>query len=229
MNIHKIVLTGGPCAGKTKVLEAITKKLKKNNYYVITLPETATSLMSNNMFPKGNINHNFNFQENILQSQLTKEQVAMNYAQSIIDNNLEILKNKKDIIILCDRGIMDNRAYITHQEYNNLLKKNNINELEFLNNYDLVIDLISTATAKPEAYEQNEIRDESIEEAAQKDQLTSSAWLLHPNLYVVKPTDTIEEKINLVYTYIINYINKLKFLNPFNDSHFYIDKDKSDF
>lgn len=228
MNIHKIVLTGGPCAGKTKVIEGITKKLKKN-YYVITIPETASEQINNNMFPQGNQNHNFKYQENILQAQLTKEQVAMNYAQSIIDNNLDILKNKKDVIILYDRGIMDNRAYLTHQEYNNLLQTYNINELEYLNKYDLVFDLISTATAKPELYELNDTRYETIEEAALKDQLTSSAWLLHPNLYTIMPTDTIEEKIKIIYTHIINYLNKLKFLLPFNDIHFYIDKEKSDF
>lgn len=226
MNIYKIVLTGGPCAGKTEVIEKITKLLEENGYYVIIIPETASELISSKYQPQGNKKHILSFQEIILKAQTTKESLTNLHCQSLIDTSHEAIKNKKGIIVLCDRGIIDNRAYLSHDDYHALLKKFNYNELEILDTYDLVIDLISTATARPELYALNGVRYETIEEAAKKDQITSAAWLLHKNLKVILPTDTIEEKANLVFSHIINFIEQKK---EEEISSIEVDKEKSDF
>ena len=42
MEIIKVVLTGGPCAGKTTALNSIKEYLTKNNIPVFTVPDTAT-------------------------------------------------------------------------------------------------------------------------------------------------------------------------------------------
>lgn len=226
MNIYKIVLTGGPCAGKTEVIEDIAKKLDKEGYHVIKIPETATELIPNGMPPDENREHTLIFQQRILLTQKIKEENAEACAQSLISNCPSVLKNKKGIIILYDRGIMDNRAYLSYNDYHNLLKRNNFNELEALDNYDFAIDLISLATTKPELYALNGIRYENPEEAAKRDQITSSAWLLHRNLITVTPKDTIKEKINIVFSHIIDFIeNKQKVQTVALE----VDKEKSDF
>lgn len=226
MNIYKIALTGGPCAGKTSVVENVAKMLEEEGYYVITIPETAASLIKSKMPPQGSKKHALKFQELVLLAQTTKEQITKAYCQSIIDNNEELLKEKKGIIILCDRGIIDNRAYLSQRDYDNLLKQYQYNELEILDTYDLVINLISTATAKPEEYKLNGIRYEKVEDAAKRDELTSGSWLLHRNLKVIMPTDTIEEKYNIVFSQIIDFIE-----NKQNNEtiSFEVDKEKSDF
>ena len=47
----KIVLTGGPCAGKTTALTWINNYFAKRGYAVLIIPETATELISNGVAP----------------------------------------------------------------------------------------------------------------------------------------------------------------------------------
>ena len=45
--VIKIVLTGGPAAGKTTLISRLLKEFKSDNgWRVITIPETATELIS---------------------------------------------------------------------------------------------------------------------------------------------------------------------------------------
>lgn len=213
MKIFKIVLTGGPCAGKTKVLNGVRKNLEEDGYYVITVPETAESLIGGKIIPYEDII--VKFQEQILDIQKAKEDNAIEYAENlaeilesnnIINEDLKEYSKAKGIIIIFDRGLLDNRAYLPHEEYNNLLKRKNINELNRLDNYDMVIDLISMANLKKDAYQNSEIRFEDDNLAKNLDIKTSGAWLIYDDLITVKPTDTIEEKIDYVYQLINNYI-----------------------
>ncbi len=43
-NFIKIVLTGGPCSGKTTLSQYLYKKLSKIKYKVVCIPEAATLL-----------------------------------------------------------------------------------------------------------------------------------------------------------------------------------------
>ena len=49
--ITKIVLTGGPCAGKTTALSWIQNNLPKYGYTVLYVPETATELIGGGVAP----------------------------------------------------------------------------------------------------------------------------------------------------------------------------------
>ena len=210
MNIYKIVLTGGPCAGKTTVLKGIKKELELDGYHVITIPETATYLISNGMPPLPSEEHSIKFQQLVLNAQLTKEEIAITYCKDTLETYEEFFKGKKGIIILCDRGIMDNRAYLTQDNYDKMMYNNNLNELELLYSYDLAINLVSLATTNKELYALDGIRYETPEMAALRDEITSSAWLLHPNAHMIKPTNNIEDKIDLVKGIILANLNNQK-------------------
>lgn len=207
MNIYKIVLTGGPCAGKTKVFDYVKKELEKDDYYVISVPETAREKILNGIVPYNDRQHTLKFQDYMLQYQSLSEDIAYDYALNIKDKEFEFIKNKKGIVILYDRSRMDNRAYLSLEDFEDLLNKYNYKELDILSKYDLVIDLISTATLKKDAYINDEARKESPKESAVLDKLTTHSYLLHHNLKVVKPTDDIEEKKELALELIYNLIN----------------------
>jgi thymidylate kinase len=57
-NIVKIVLTGGPCAGKTTGMSWIQNAFTQMGYAVLFVPETATELISGGVAP-------WNFKENV--------------------------------------------------------------------------------------------------------------------------------------------------------------------
>ncbi|MBR3576898.1 MAG: AAA family ATPase, partial [Clostridia bacterium] len=50
-HITKIVITGGPCAGKTTGMGWIKKAFTAMGYSVIFIPETATELISGGVAP----------------------------------------------------------------------------------------------------------------------------------------------------------------------------------
>lgn len=216
MEVKKIVLTGGPCAGKTKILEYLRKELTEAGYYVLVVPETASEYIKNNVLPNEEREHTLMFQDIIMYTQYVKEQLTEKYA--------DFIKDKQDIIILYDRAIMDSRAYFSQSDYEDILRKYDINEMEMIDKYDLVIDLISTATLKKECYSLNDTRSEDIEKASRIDSLTSVAWLLHRNLKVIKPTDTLDEKAVMVLNYVYYLLNNCQ---QCEDVMVEIDKEKS--
>ena len=51
MEITKIVITGGPCAGKTTAMNRIQGEFTKLGYTVLFVPETATELITGGVAP----------------------------------------------------------------------------------------------------------------------------------------------------------------------------------
>jgi DNA replication protein DnaC len=45
VNVTRICLTGGPCAGKTTIMASISQDLSQLGYRVLIVPEAATILM----------------------------------------------------------------------------------------------------------------------------------------------------------------------------------------
>lgn len=205
MKIKKIVLTGGPCAGKTTALKNIKEYLEKENYFVITVPETATELILNGINPWSV--PTYDFQELVLLKQCSKENISESYAK--------LFNEKETCVIIYDRGIIDNKAYFDNEkDFTRLLKNNNLSEINILDNYDLVLDLLSVATCKKEAYNLlNEARMEDIENAIKVDRKTTNAWIHHRNLNIVPSTLSLEEETKLILKIIKGFLNNIKVEN----------------
>lgn len=205
MKIKKIVLTGGPCAGKTTALKNIKEYLEKENYFVITIPETATELILNGINPWSV--PTYDFQELVLLKQCSKENISESYAK--------LFNEKETCVIIYDRGIIDNKAYFDNEnDFTRLLKNNNLSEINILDNYDLVLDLLSVATCKKEAYNLlNEARMEDIENAIKVDRKTTNAWIHHRNLNIVPSTLSLEEETKLILKIIKDFLNNIKVEN----------------
>ena len=203
MNTFKIVLTGGPCAGKSKILETLIKYYSTEENKIFVVPETASEVLASGIkFLE--VDDSFNFQDIILDRQLNKEQTLY--------RGMEHIPLKENNLVFLDRGLIDNKAYLRSQyQFDMLLDKYNVKELEILDNYDLVIDLVSLATSNPELFlrecTSNEQRYEDLNGAQQVDKRTTEAWLGHRNVKYVYPTDSIEEKANIVIGYINDLIN----------------------
>ena len=195
MGIIKIVLTGGPAAGKTTILEAL-KEYYSKYYNVICIPETARELIGSGIIPTDeNI---IGFQELVLKLQSTKEEKIENFAQN----------HNKNTIIFYDRGVLDNKAYLnTQDEFDSLLKKNNLSEIYFADKYDLIIDLVSTAKLGEEFYETDNERKEHISYAKELDRKTTNAWLLSPMIKKIEPTIDQKDKEKEVIKTIDAYLD----------------------
>ena len=193
MDVKRIVFTGGPAGGKTTIINMTKKYLESKGYNVIIVLETATELIPNgyNMNYVGSINK---FQNLILDYQRFKE----NITNTIVKNNT---------VILYDRGVLDNKAYFKNtEEFDYLMQKNELNEIDILDNYDLVIDLVSTAVCDEKKYttKNNKARHESVEEARMLDYKTAMAWVGHENMFLFNSNYSIYEE----FLCVIDKINQ---------------------
>lgn len=187
----KIAITGGPCAGKTTAMQRIVDEFTERGYKVFVVSETATDLINGGIRPFGTGSCDIvEFQRYVLYMQLSKEKLFEKVANQC----------KQDTIILCDRGIMDNRAYINDNIFRKLLKERNLNEMEVMTSYDLVIHLVTAADGAGEHYTtiNNKARTETAEEAIVADKKTLDSWTGHDKLVIVDNKVGFDEKIDNV-------------------------------
>ena len=190
-NITRIVLTGGLAAGKTTLISRILKEFKQEDgWRVITIPETATELMSGfGIKPFGNCMSMLKFQDFVIADQIHKEKLAL-WAAEVVP--------EEDVLVLYDRALMDDKAYISDEEFAATLAGfDGRTEETVLAGYDAVLHLVTCAKGAEFAYDLgNEARTESIEYAREMDDRTLRAWSGHPNLRIIDNSIDFEDKIN---------------------------------
>ena len=175
--ITKIVITGGPCAGKSTAMSWIQAEYSKKGYNVVFVPESATELILAGI-SSATLKSDIEFQTALLKDQLLKEKHFEDTAKKLPNNK---------ILIVCDRGVMDGKAYIKKQDYEQMIKSLGLSEIELRDNYDAVFHLVTTAIGAKEYYtlENNKARYETIEEAINSDKRVLQAWTGHPHLRVI--------------------------------------------
>ena len=188
--ITKIVLTGGPAAGKTTLVSRVLKEFKQEDgWRVITIPETATELISGfGIKPFDNCMSMLQFQDFVVADQIHKEKLALDAAQLVPEDN---------ILILYDRALMDDKAYVSDEEFAQVIARfDGRTEERVLANYDMVLHLITCAKGAEFAYDLgNNARTESIEFAREMDDRTLRAWSAHPNLRIIDNDANFNNKI----------------------------------
>jgi len=204
--IYSIVLTGGPSAGKSTIIQFVKKYFDKYNsnkkpdsekIYVLTLNEIATHLSNQGITFTG-YNEGI-FQKLIMSNQISMEKTIYMYAEAIA-------KHYDKVVILMDRGLVDGKAYIipskieyddqgiitneqniineintkVEEEWNKMLTELNLtNEYkEHLLKYDTIIHIITGAQGSGFFYttENNSARTETPIQALERDKKTLMVW-----------------------------------------------------
>lgn len=109
--IKRIVLTGGPCAGKTTALVKVIEHFSSLGYKVFTIPEVPTMFTQAGMnYLTSNKAFFFEGEKATLQTQLHLEDCFYKMAQTL----------EQPVLIVCDRGVMDISAYLTPEDWQKL-------------------------------------------------------------------------------------------------------------
>lgn len=200
MDITKIVITGGPCAGKTTAMNWIQNAFRERGYDVLFVPETATELISGGVAP-WTCKTNSDYQHCHMRFQLEKEKVFEQAARCM----------KKDkVLIVCDRGALDNKVYMDEETFESVVRSVNASEVELRDQYDAVFHLVTAAKGAEEFYTtaNNTARIEGIEEAAAMDDKFIAAWTGHPHFRVIDNSTDFEDKMKRLLEEISSFLGE---------------------
>lgn len=199
--IKKFALTGGPCAGKSTAMSRIEADLSQLGYKVLVVPETATELFSSGVNLGENGLTNIEFQTMILKSQISKEKIYEEIAS--------LLPCEK-VLIVCDRGAMDGKAYCSQEEIASAFKKLYINETALRDEYEAVFHLKTAADGAEAFYtlDNNVARTETPEEARLLDMKTIKSWTGHPHFRIVGNETDFVTKINRLMNQILKFLGE---------------------
>src|SRR3989344_1602143 len=130
--MKRIVLTGGPCAGKTTALSYLQKKLSERGVSVVVVPEVPTMVINSGIDPtKLDPEQHRRFEELLLRTQIRFE--------NDVFATVARIKNGKKTVMICDRGCMDMSAYMTEQVFEQILRENHFSRVSLRDRrYDAV-------------------------------------------------------------------------------------------
>lgn len=172
-----IVLTGGPGAGKTSILEICRKHFAEQ---VRILPEAASILFGGG-FPRHNS-----------LAGIKAAQRAIFYVQEELQRMAQ--EEAPARLILCDRGSLDGLAYWPGNEESFWREVKSSRAAEYAK-YSMVIHL-RTPTADEGYNHVNPLRLETSEEARLIDEKLREVWGSHPRYVAVSSDEDFLSKVN---------------------------------
>lgn len=191
-NITKIVLTGGPCAGKTTALVKIIEHFSSLGYQVYTLPEIPT------LFSQAGVNYLTNNKSLFYHAEKATLKLQLEMEDHFAAMAAECTK---PVLIVCDRGTMDISAYLSVDTWQAIMSENDTNTVKLRDSrYDAVLHLVTAANGAERFYttSNNKARTEGIEQACALDKKLIDAWTGHPHLRIIDNSEIFENKLNNV-------------------------------
>lgn len=186
MSLTQIVITGGPCAGKTTCLSTLEQRLSEKGYKVITVSEASTEMtLSGIQVPEIGLPA---YEKLLIEFQLAKEKMAVEAAGFYPKS-----------VILLDRGIPDCLAYMNKEDYEKEIDRHHLLSNEVLNRYDAVFHLVTAAIGAEEFYtcaNNPARRENNLGIARLTDERTQQAYIGHPHLRIIDNSTDFQEKVN---------------------------------
>lgn len=176
---HRIVITGAPGSGKTEVIELLKKEPQFNNF--IFFEELARKLLTEDS---------------------TYRDRWSEFHREIYKRTVERENRLENRSFISDRGTVD--AFAFHPE--TAKDVGTSLELEY-KRYSDVILLESSANLGENYYNQDEIRDESMDDVLKIEQFTINVWSEHPRFRFIKAEKIFENKYQKVLKTLLKLLN----------------------
>lgn len=184
----KIVLTGGPSAGKT----SITEILLRSHWDRLGVVREAAFLLFHGGFPRSDD-----------PIQIRCQQRAIYHVQRELEEIGAIECQQRQLV--CDRGSLDGLAYWpgTEDEFFQALTTTMDREVA---RYSWVIHL---DTAPPKGYRLTNVRTESEAKAHILNERVHHAWRCHPNRIIVPSTTDFLEKVRSTIKIVTSILDRV--------------------
>lgn len=196
-NVRCVVLTGGPCAGKTLAVKHITEEMARHGVHVHATPETPTIIMSSGFRYPG-----VDSGERLLEFELALVKLQL----QMEDSFLRIAAaNAEPAVVLMDRGVLDIAAYMRRADWLEVLRRAGVTEEQLLDRYDMVLHLVTAADGAEKHYtlENNQARKETPEQARELDRRVMEVWSQHKVRRVVDNSTDFHTKLQRVTLHVM--------------------------
>lgn len=202
--IHRVVLTGGPCGGKSTVMSDLIQMLSDKNFLVFTMPEIATEMFN---WSGGRMWDDFKEEGLADDETWAKLQFEMTSVQMRIEDSIVMMARQslakrrmlpeppRGAVILFDRGVVDNVAYCTEEAWSMVQEELGTTTARLRDRrYDYVIHLVTAANGAEKFYTLQQAegadgtesaRHESPDQARDMDMKTQQAWMGAKNHHIV--------------------------------------------
>lgn len=196
--IRRIVLTGGPCAGKTTALVRVAECFTNLGYKVFTVPEVPTLVTAAGWnYMTSNPDFYLEGERTILRLQLSLEESVTRLAETVAA--------EQPCVVICDRGTLDISAYITPDLWRQLAEEAGHTTETLRQRYDAVLHLVTAAdgaeqfyTTANNAQRYENATPEGLALARSLDRKVLDAWAGHPHLRVIDNTSDFNGKLTRV-------------------------------
>lgn len=180
----------GPCGGKTTGQARLCSFFETLGWKVLRVPETATVLLGGGIkFSELNAKQGVKFQEELLRTMIQIENTFFSVAEAM----------DRNVLVICDRGTMDASAFISPEEWEDILQRNQWNDVELRDSrYNQVIQMVSAANGAEKFYttEDHSCRSEGLDQALELDRRAAGAWVGHPYFDMIDNSTDFETKLN---------------------------------
>eukprot|EP01117_Protostelium_nocturnum_P003664 TRINITY_DN1494_c0_g1_i2.p1 TRINITY_DN1494_c0_g1~~TRINITY_DN1494_c0_g1_i2.p1 ORF type:complete len:459 (-),score=95.58 TRINITY_DN1494_c0_g1_i2:442-1818(-) len=208
--IYRIVLTGGPCGGKSTSLSLLADRLRSLGFRVFVVPEAATIVVTGGGIWKDykemTPDQALAFEGNLMKTKMALEDAFFSIAQA----------SGEPSVIICDRGTMDTAAYLPRESWEVLLDTYGWNLMNLRDRrYDAVLHLVTSAIGAEKYYttENNTARTETMEEARALDFKILNAWVGHPTIRIIDNSSDFHGKVQKVITHVCQVVGAPKPVN----------------
>jgi predicted ATPase len=185
--MKKIVLTGGPCGGKTTFLNTLQEQYSSQ---IVIVPEAATILLSGGFLEP---NKDVAWSE---EWQTAFEYAVFHLQKSIEEAAVMQAKEKGVSLLVCDRGSLDAAVFLPGGlDQAQILLGLDVHSERL--RYDAVVHLESLATADPDNYglAGNGHRIEPLNRAQKMELLSQNVWSQHKNYHFINGKRSIDQKV----------------------------------
>jgi len=198
--VYRVLLTGGPCGGKSAALDLLKSRFLDCGFHVCVVPENATFIFKNS----GGFDPAWAEDKDSLRR---LQGIFMRFQVAAEDSFIDAARLRKNCprgsIVLCDRGTLDGKTFLEPNEFDKLLEEENTTEEKLMGRYDVVIHMVTAAIDAECHYEfgegsNNPDRYHNREEAIEADLIGRGIYKDHPNFVVIDNSTDFEEKVSRV-------------------------------
>jgi len=213
-NYREVVLTGGPCSGKTTAKSWIARYFSEQGIRVLQPEEIPTQVISSGLT-------DFASCGDAVFKEVEAAMLDIHIATQNSYQKIAAAFAPEPVLIIYDRAEGDLRSYTGDHLWDELAAERGLDKGYQVYRYDMVIHLVTAALGALEHYttENNPARFESAEDAAIRDRSSLQCWLGHPNLKIIDNSTDFQGKMER----LINQIKPLfSIAEPFGHRRVYL-------